>query len=106
MSKVIETELERGFSPAVEIQDIKHDMGDTAEGTEDDQKFLADVKYRTEELVALTDTIKMPNDDDALELLKKTLRDSVSALQVGVSTVTDAVTRLYNSPQLDLSHGL
>jgi hypothetical protein len=47
------------------------------------------VKLRTEELLALADTIKVLNDDDALELFKKTLPgSSASLLQLQV-TVAD-----------------
>jgi len=42
-------------------------------------------KTRTEELLALADTIKMLNDDDALELFKKTLPGASAFLQVQVS---------------------
>jgi len=63
------------------------------------KKFLADLekscstkeaewdarcKIRTEELLALADTIKMLNDDDALELFKKTL-PGASLLQVQIT---------------------
>merc|ERR1719171_1141127 len=45
------------------------------------------MKLRAEELLALADTIKILNDDDALELFKKTLPSaSASLLQVQVST--------------------
>jgi len=125
LTKMIETKLERSGSLAVEIQEMKNDMGDTADGLEDDKKFLADmakncaektklfeenVKYRTEELLALADTIKVLNDDDALELFKKTLPGSASFLQVDVSTaqmksqalsMINALRRRHNSPQLD-----
>merc|ERR1719265_2359895 len=65
----------------------------------EDKKFLAELekscstkqaewdvrcKLRTEELLALADTIKMLNDDDALELFKKTLPGS-SLLQIQVT---------------------
>merc|ERR1712113_240545 len=40
------------------------------------------VKTRTEELVALADTIKILNDDDALELFKKTLPSASSFMQL------------------------
>merc|ERR1712190_221068 len=44
-------------------------------------------KTRAEELLALSETIKVLNDDDALELFKKTLPSaSASFLQVKVST--------------------
>jgi hypothetical protein len=45
---------------------------------------------RTEELLALSDTIKILNDDDALELFKKTLPGSSALLQM---KVTSAQTR-------------
>ena len=41
---------------------------------------------RSEELLALADTINILNDDDALELFKKTLAGASSFLQVEVST--------------------
>jgi chromosome segregation ATPase len=45
------------------------------------------VKVRAEELVAITETIKILNDDDALELFKKTLPSaSASFVQVQVGT--------------------
>jgi len=101
LSKMIEEKLERSGALAVQIQEMKNDLGDSAEGLEEDKKFLADldkncaektklyeenVKYRTQELLALADTIKVLNDDDALELFKKTLPGSASFLQVQVST--------------------
>jgi len=125
LTKMIETKLERSGTLAVEIQEMKNDLGDTAEGLEDDKKFLADmdkncadkktmyeenVKYRTQELAALADTIKVLNDDDALELFKKTLPGSASFLQVEVSTaqmkqqalgMINGLRRHNRSPQLD-----
>merc|ERR1719272_486376 len=41
------------------------------------------VKTRAEELVAIHDTIKILNDDDALEMFKKTLPGSSSMMQTG-----------------------
>merc|ERR1719276_535939 len=80
---------------------MKNDLGDSADGLADDKKFLADldknceskqklydenVKMRGQELAALADTIKVLNDDDALELFKKTLPGaSASFLQIQVS---------------------
>lgn len=125
LTKMIETKLERSGTLAVEIQEMKNDLGDTAEGLEDDKKFLADmdkncadkktmyeenVKYRTQELAALADTIKVLNDDDALELFKKTLPGSASFLQVEISTaqtkqqalsMINGLRRHHKSPQLD-----
>jgi len=66
----------------------------------EDKKFLAELqkscatkekewaeicKLRSEELLALADTINILNDDDALELFKKTLPGASSFLQVQVS---------------------
>merc|ERR1719502_1806399 len=43
------------------------------------------MKLRSQELLALADTIKILNDDDALELFKKTLPASASFMQVQVT---------------------
>merc|ERR1719443_2082588 len=102
LSKQIEEKLTRIGNVGVEIQQMKNDAGDTAEGLVDDKKFLADLdkncaekqtlyeentKYRSGELAALADTIKILNDDDALELFKKTLPGaSASFMQVQVTT--------------------
>jgi len=85
----------------VQIVQMKEDLSDAEEGLLDDKKFLADLekncatkekewaaicKLRSEELLALADTIKMLNDDDALELFKKTLPGaSASFMQMQVS---------------------
>merc|ERR1712079_576224 len=96
----IETKLTRVGDLGVEIAEMKNDLGDTAEALEQDKKFLANleencekkkkewdvvVKTRAEELAALADTIKVLNDDDALELFKKTLPSASSFLQVEVA---------------------
>jgi len=101
LTKMIEEKLTRIGDLGVEIQQMKNDLGDTGEGLEEDKKFLADldkncdekqklneenVKYRTQELAALSDTIKILNDDDALELFKKTLPGASSFVQVDVTT--------------------
>jgi chromosome segregation ATPase len=101
LTKMIEEKLTRIGDLGVAIQQMKNDLGDTGEGLEEDKKFLADldkncdekqklmeenVKYRTQELAALADTIKILNDDDALELFKKTLPGASSFVQVDVTT--------------------
>merc|ERR1719428_837708 len=89
---------------AVEIVQMKNDLGDTEEALIEDQKFIADlekncaakqkmfdenVKMRGLELEALADTIKMLNDDDALELFKKTLPGaSASFVELKMSSST------------------
>jgi len=101
LTKMIEDKLQRVGDLGVEIQEMKNDLGDTADSLEDDKKFLADLdkncagkqklydentKMRGQELAALADTIKILNDDDALELFKKTLPgSSASFLQIQVS---------------------
>ena len=76
-------------------------LSNVKESLVDDKKFLAELqkscatkekewaeicKTRSEELLALADTINILNDDDALELFKKTLPGASSFLQVEVST--------------------
>jgi len=97
LTKMIEEKLTRIAELGVEIATMKNDLGDTAEGIIEDKKFLADLekncatkeqewaeicKQRQLELVALADTIKILNDDDALELFKKTLPSSFVQIQV------------------------
>merc|ERR1719326_1192450 len=97
LAKAIEEKMTRVGELAVEIVQMKNDLGDTAEALEEDKKFLADlekncktkkgeweviVKTRNEELLALADTIKVLNDDDALELFKKTLPGASAFVQL------------------------
>merc|ERR1719188_893648 len=78
----------------------QNDLEDTKESLSEDEKFLLDLqkgcatktqeweevkKNRAEELVALAETIKVLNDDDALELFKKTLPSSSSFVELKVS---------------------
>jgi len=115
LSKMIEEKLTRIGNLGVEIQQMKNDLGDTAEGLEEDKKFIGDldkncaekqqlftenVNYRTQELAALAETIKILNDDDALELFKKTLPGASSFVQVQVSE------KATKSRALDIIDGL
>jgi hypothetical protein len=83
----IEAKSIRLGETSVSIAEMTGDLGDTVESLADDKKFLADlekncataqekydaiVKERSDEIVALAETIKILNDDDALELFKKT----------------------------------
>jgi len=98
-TEAIETKLERKGQIAVEIVNKKNDLDDAKDSLAEDQKFLADLKKdcatkekefeerkaaRAEELVAISETIKILNDDDALDLFKKTL-PSPSLLQLTAS---------------------
>mmetsp|Transcript_23289 Transcript_23289/g.45237 ORF Transcript_23289/g.45237 Transcript_23289/m.45237 type:complete len:687 (-) Transcript_23289:45-2105(-) len=87
-SKAIEAKTGREGELAVDIATLKHDLADVSETLDNDQTFLVDLKKRckvkqdewkeyqtiqSQELIALSETIKLLNDDDALELFKKTL---------------------------------
>merc|ERR1719492_522782 len=89
---------------SVSLVQMKEDLTDTQEALLEDKKFLAGLekscktktaeweersKTRADELVALADTIKILNDDDALELFKKTLPGAGSSfVQFGVGAST------------------
>merc|ERR1719492_701126 len=92
----IESKLERVGQVGLDIVEMKEDLDDTAKALAEDKKFLAELekgcatkeaewdercKIRADELLALSDTIKILNDDDALDLFKKTLPSS-SFIQV------------------------
>jgi len=101
LTAAIEEKMVRLGKLQVEIVEMKEDLDDTGKGLVEDKKFLADLKkncatkgeehaanqkMRSEELLALADTIKILNDDDALELFKKTLPGaSASLLQLQVT---------------------
>merc|ERR1719185_55189 len=87
-TEAIEMKTEKNGEMAVMIVNLKNDLGDAQDSLGEDQKFLAElkkgcstagadydsrVKARAEELVAVQETIKILNDDDALDLSKKTL---------------------------------
>merc|ERR1719375_1192040 len=98
LTKLIEDKLKR-------IGELKVKLVDTKEGLSDEEAALVDnslmlknidkicdakkaeyelrVKTRNEELLAIADTIKILNDDDALDLFKKTL-PSPSLIQMPV----------------------
>jgi len=101
LSKSIEEKISRTGELAVELVQMKGDFSSTSEQLAEDTKFVANLKKtcatkkaewddvqaaRSDELVALADTIKILNDDDALELFKKTLPSASSFVQVEVST--------------------
>jgi len=88
LTKAIEEKTVRSGELGVNIVEMEQDLSDTEKALSQDKQFLADmdkncalkkeeydanVKLRAEELVALADTIKVLNDDDSLELFKKTL---------------------------------
>merc|ERR1719379_1783525 len=100
-TKAIEEKTVRVGELGVEIVTMENDLEDTQEGMAEDEKVLAGLakncalkakeygaykEMQTQELVAIADTIKILNDDDALDMFKKTLPSaSASFLQVGVT---------------------
>merc|ERR1719379_1322252 len=112
LTKAIEEKTKRLGEVGIELVNLKEDLDDTAGTLAEDKKFLADLekncatkakewelrcKTRSEELLALAETIKILNDDDALDLFKKTL-PSASLLQVQVTNkeVKDQAMRALN----------
>jgi len=99
----IEAKTEAIGTLGVSIVTMKADLTDTEAALIADQQFLKELdqscktktaeweermKTRAEELVALADTIKILNDDDALDLFKKTLPGASSSfvqLSAGVA---------------------
>jgi len=102
LTKMREDKLVRVGSLSIKIQQMKNDLSDTLASLADDQKTLADldkncgqqeslfsenIKLRSQEMAAIAETIKLLNDDDALELFKKTLPASgVSFIQMQAET--------------------
>jgi chromosome segregation ATPase len=94
LTESIETKTARVGEIAVATAEQENDLEDTKEDLEESKKFLADLEVNCEnkkkewaeygkmmqqELLALADTIKVLNDDDALELFKKTLPSGASS---------------------------
>merc|ERR1719163_2138468 len=88
LTKEIETKIAQVGELGVELVTQKEDLDDTSKSLMEDEQFLKDLekdcetkdeewaarqKIRAEEVLAIADTIKILNDDDALDLFKKTL---------------------------------
>merc|ERR1740115_700943 len=102
LTKAVESKTMRVGELGVKIAEAENDLEDTKEGLAEDKKFLANLDKNCElkkkewaaykamqatEAVALADTIKVLNDDDALELFKKTLPAAGSSfVQVQVTS--------------------
>merc|ERR550532_2532504 len=105
LSASIETKTGQVGELGVQIVQLKEDLSDTEAALAEDTKFLAGLekgcdtkkaeweqrqKTRADELVALAETIKVLNDDDALELFKKTLPSAgASFVQVRASALAE-----------------
>jgi len=99
-TQAIEDKTVRIGELGVEVAQMKNDLDDTGRALIADKAFLADLekncatkdaewaettKLRGLEAVAIAETIKILNDDDALELFKKTL-PSPSLVQITTSS--------------------
>jgi len=95
LTQAFQEKTERVGSLGVDIATMQNDIEDTQEGLAGDQRFAAGLKancaeresvhakeeqMRADETVALADTIKILNDDDALELFKSTLPGASASL--------------------------
>merc|ERR1719316_2532931 len=95
-TEAIEMKTEKNGETAVKIVNLKNDLEDAQDALGEDQKFVAELKKgcataekdyeerkasRAQEAVAIAETIKILNDDDALALFKKPL-PSPSLLQM------------------------
>merc|ERR1719453_1570258 len=122
LTETVEKKLSIAGETKVEISTIKEDLADTQETLAEDTKFLADLKKtcatkqkewdirsktRPEEMLALADTIKILNDDDALELFKKAL-PAVDLLQTKVTSqevkkqALEILKNTHKNPKIDL----
>merc|ERR1719191_2398450 len=99
--KAIETKTARSGQVAVETVQSKADLESTEKAVAEDIEFKANLaktcatkqkeydelrKLQSEEIEAISDTIKMLNSDDALELFKKTLPSASAFIQTGMGT--------------------
>merc|ERR1719265_2829835 len=117
----IEDKTERLGEAKVELVQLKQDLSDTEKALLEDKAFLAGLdkncadktaeheannKVRAEELVAIAETIKVLNDDDALELFKKTLPSASSAsfLQMRVRPSASASKRQHALDLIQAAH--
>lgn len=88
LTQLIETKTARDGEVGVELVNLNEDLDDTSSSLASDKQFFADLgkncdhkreewatrqKMRSAELLAISDTIKILNDDDALNLFKNTL---------------------------------
>merc|ERR1719159_1404743 len=108
LTESIEEKTKRIGDLGVKIVGMKEELSDAEESLLEDKKFLAELekgcatkekewavicKTRSEELLALADTIKILNDEDALELFKKILPGSAGAFMQLEETNTEVKSR-------------
>merc|ERR1719324_2303564 len=128
-SSAIEAKTARSGELAVAVVTTADDIKDTTAEMEETQAFVANLaatcatkkkewaersKVRAEEIAAISEAIKILNDDDALDLFKKTLslsqRDSMQFLQENskltsvarARAVVASLSKKYSQPSLAL----
>jgi len=99
-TQAIESKLTRVGEVGIEIVKLKEDLDDTGKALIEDKKLLAELekgcgtkqaewdersKVRAEELVAIGEAIQVLNNDDSLDLFKKTL-PTPSLMEISVSS--------------------
>jgi len=124
----VEKKTQRSGELAVKIMQGHNDLQDTMDALSEDEQFQVNlrrdcalkakeqnerVKMRAEELQAIAETIKIMNDDEALDLFKKTvpspkgssfLQEDVTrkAIQSRLQNIVSSAARTYQSTNLDL----
>merc|ERR1719427_528844 len=128
-TRAIEKKTQRSGELAVKIVEGKNDLEDTQEALAEDTQFKANlakdcktkevdqnqrIKTRAEEIQAISETIKILNDDDALDLFNKTLPKprAVALIQAHATShhrlkeraqnIISNVAKTFKNPQLDL----
>jgi len=104
LTKEVESRTSRVGELGVQLVTLKEDLDDTTKSLMEDEAFLKDLskncktkedewatrqKIRADELVAIADTIKILNDDDALDLFKKTLGPVENVMKDGGMTKSE-----------------
>merc|ERR1719478_1160878 len=105
-TKAIEDKTGRKGDDAVSLAEMKNDLKETQQGLADDKDFLANLdkncalkrkeweayqKTMAQEQLALADTIRLLNDDDALELFKKTVPSAGASSFIEVDITSEDV---------------
>lgn len=125
-SRAIEAKTVRSGELAVKIVEGKDDLEDTMAALSGDEQFQVNLRkncatkeqewigrqqVRSQELQAIAETVKVLNDDDALDLFKKTLpgpgksfiqSQKAAAPQRRAQNILREVTNTIGSPQIDL----
>lgn len=123
LTKAIETKTVRVGELSVGTAELKNDQEDTQEALAEDKNMYANLdkncatkekeyeeykKSQSAELVALADTIKLLNDDDANELFRKTLPSSASSfmqVQFTTSALQRRASKVLRSTRRARRHG-